>query len=391
MSRFYSIIFCCVLFLWTGCSQNREDDGIGEEALWVNLDLKVLQSDVMSAPGRSSREVTEPGAGDNEKMHTLRIILVRPEHGNEVEENRLITFVSPLGYGYGRERIKVQGNEKKLIYLLVNEKSSFQVQSNVASPVVTPDLKTWLSTLKKGDMFPVEEFKELTLCMETMQADGEDILKGWPVEPLPMSECYEIGVGAEDKEVDLFVIRAAVKFSFYVSNESLYPKNCGGVSIYDMASQEYYLPRILKEMEGGTFRYAEKTGSVSGITYYDYATPATAQSASYHYKWNTPIALQRGVKEMFVAQCYLLEEGNHAEMPKSEGDGQSGNITESTGKYEVSIWIDGAELRGVLPALPQLPRNTHVKVYVTIKDTVIDWEVDVRPYTEVTLDPDFGL
>ena len=47
--------------------------------------------------------------------------------------------------------------------------------------------------------------------------------------------------------------------------------------------------------------------------------------------------------------------------------------------------------RSYLPNLPHLPRNTHVVVNVTINEQDIDCVVDVRPYTEIELEPDFGL
>ena len=43
-----------------------------------------------------------------------------------------------------------------------------------------------------------------------------------------------------------------------------------------------------------------------------------------------------------------------------------------------------------LPNLPTLPRNTHVKVNMTLKDTYLTATVELVPYISVTLDPLFG-
>ena len=45
----------------------------------------------------------------------------------------------------------------------------------------------------------------------------------------------------------------------------------------------------------------------------------------------------------------------------------------------------------ILPHLASLFRNTHVKVSITFNDYELDWQVDVEPYWEVVLKPEFGL
>lgn len=59
--------------------------------------------------------------------------------------------------------------------------------------------------------------------------------------------------------------------------------------------------------------------------------------------------------------------------------------------YLLTLGVNGTELKSYLPNLPQLPRNTHVVVNITINEHAMDCIVDVRPYTGITLEPDFGL
>ena len=49
--------------------------------------------------------------------------------------------------------------------------------------------------------------------------------------------------------------------------------------------------------------------------------------------------------------------------------------------------------RSRLPALASLFRNTHVKVNVgfTDRNPELELQVDVEPYWEVNLEPDFGI
>ena len=49
-------------------------------------------------------------------------------------------------------------------------------------------------------------------------------------------------------------------------------------------------------------------------------------------------------------------------------------------------------LESFFPNLSALPRNTHVVVRITINDANdISWQVDLRPYGEVVLEPEFGI
>lgn len=82
----------------------------------VNLDLNVALSDIAIPRSRVSSDAAP--ANDDEKMQTLRIIVVRPD--GTVEANR---FVKPsVALVYDRqERFKVVGREKKRVYLFVNE------------------------------------------------------------------------------------------------------------------------------------------------------------------------------------------------------------------------------------------------------------------------------
>ncbi len=59
--------------------------------------------------------------------------------------------------------------------------------------------------------------------------------------------------------------------------------------------------------------------------------------------------------------------------------------------YLLTLGVNGTELKSYLPNLPQLPRNTHVVVNITINEHAMDCIVDVRPYTEITLEPEFRV
>ena len=60
--------------------------------------------------------------------------------------------------------------------------------------------------------------------------------------------------------------------------------------------------------------------------------------------------------------------------------------------YSMSISVNGADTGyEYLTNLDRLPRNTHVVVNIVFGVSDVTWTVDLRPYGEVKLDPDFGL
>lgn len=58
---------------------------------------------------------------------------------------------------------------------------------------------------------------------------------------------------------------------------------------------------------------------------------------------------------------------------------------------EVTGRNESYTVRRTLPNLPSLPRNTHVKINLTLTGGRLDCVVDVLPYTGVFLNPDFGI
>lgn len=151
-----------------------------------------------------------------------------------------------------------------------------------------------------------------------------------------------------------------MKFTFHINNESSEEVGLGGVTTSKMAREEWYVPRAL---------YDEK-GNVT-----DYEVPALEGDNGYYIFRNDfipyiPLAVGGKVD---LRPIYLLE-GQYKE------------------GYSMSIFIGGTERHAaVFGNLPELPRNTHVVVNVTIKkDARIVWEADVVPYEVVDLNPGFG-
>jgi hypothetical protein len=345
MGRLASSVILCIgllqVFCACGAAVDLDMSGDGD-AGFVNLDISVAMSDVS---GSLTKAADSDAADDNEKMQSLRIVIVRPDM--TVEANRRINLKAVLNHE--EETFKVAANEQKTIYLFVNEDTEFVSETdNIKRKVVDYDF----SGIIVGQPFPGAEIGNLTVRLDSRSAQVAG--------PLPMSGKHFVDVPGKDHSCRLFVTRAAVKFTFHINNESSEEVGLGGVTLSKMAREEWYVPRAL---------YDEK-GNVT-----DYEVPALEGDNGYYIFRNDfvpyiPLAVGGKVD---LSPIYLLE-GQYKE------------------GYSMSIFIGGTERHAaVFDNLPELPRNTHVVVNVTIKkDARIVWEADVVPYEVVDLNPGFG-
>ena len=106
------ILWLTALFIVAGCSRDAKEDS--EKEVLVNLNINVALSDVAQG---ESRSVTDDAKAENddEKMQTLRVIVVR-ENGI-VEDNRFIRLNQATEL-YKDVSFKVVSKEQKQIYLL---------------------------------------------------------------------------------------------------------------------------------------------------------------------------------------------------------------------------------------------------------------------------------
>lgn len=351
MKQLASSILCSLLLL-CACNSAVENYGTDNDGtLLVNLDISVALSDVPDALTRAGEEYAD-AANDNEKMQTLRIVIVRPN--GVVEANRRINLtVAALEYGI--ERFKVVGNETKSIYLFVNEAAEVKSSTtNAQRKLVDFDF----SKIYEGYVFPLNEVKNLKIRLENDEQIDE---------PLPMSERHEYKVTAEpEQSCELFVTRAAVKFTFNVTNNSGKKINLDQLQINKLAREEWYMPRV---------KYAEENAEGQReIT--EYEVPADVK----YYNYNMPSAEIAAGATKKIAPVYLLE-SKYEDEPDAEGH-----------HYSVDITVDGVNKKHYLPNLSALPRNTHVVVNIIIDiDEKVTCEVDVQPFACVDLNPSFGL
>ena len=335
-----------LLFASAGCSDTVGD--VVPESVMVNLQINVAASDIASPRTRAGYEEAQ---SDDERMRTLRIVVVRAD--GTIEHNRFLRLTSAVER-YGDETFRVYGRETKRIYLFANELTSRIGVDGVSHPLIDFDL----GSLAVGTEFPSERVEGLTL---SLQSASEQI-----VGALPMSECHTVEVPDSDCSCDLTITRAAVKFSFLITNRSGREVSLTGLSIDKMSRAEYLLPHNVERDENGDI--------------VDYDVPAAGVNNGYYtfrLGGGLPVKLARNVQKR-LAPIYLLE-GRYVD---TSGDKRN---------YSMKILVDGAECGDYFADLSTLPRNTHVVVRIGISDTDVEWKVDLLPYGEVKLDPSFGL
>ena len=345
-NRLLSILTACSLL--TGCVLEGSKEERGETFVRLKLDIEV--SNLPSSPKTKGYQDPET---DNEKMNTLRIIVVREATGI-VEHNTFLNFTSPDLLLKGME-YKVVGGEKKKIWLIANE----------GNPKMTYDF----SGIRPGSEFPENEVNEACISM----TENNDEVTG----QIPMTASHEVDMPLKDYSTELFIVRAATKFTYILTNNTGSPLYLSSLKISKGARKEYLFPRA-------TFGKWSYTDPVDGSTVTEdigkqitaYEVPLVNNNEYYVFQKSLSVTADAGAS-VKIDPVFLLE-GKYTD-------------TASDGKnYSTSLTVNGIEYTEYLPELPQLPRNTHAVVYVKFSELGISLTVEVMPYGEVILNPGFG-
>lgn len=125
------VVLLPLLFASAGCSDTVGD--VVPESVMVNLQINVAASDIASPQTRAGYEEAQ---SDDERMRTLRIVVVRAD--GTIEHNRFLRLTSAVER-YGDETFRVYGREKKRIYLFANELTSRVGVDGVSHPLIDFD------------------------------------------------------------------------------------------------------------------------------------------------------------------------------------------------------------------------------------------------------------
>ena len=327
---------------------------------------------------RASDRVNDAVDNSVEYMYTLRIVILH-ENGT-VEHNMYIDFGEiPQTECY--RIFKVTRNETKKIYLIANEENA------------STDLHEQLETLTTGNTTFASIVDNFVFIPDYKN-------------PIPMSSVYDVPVKAEnlvEREFDL--VRAATKFAFRFTKKRKSKVSIDAIHISDIAGATYLIPH---KREPLFMSFDDE--SLYWINWLKKVADESQQSPD-----DVELADKRG----WIQAYDIPSETSHQEVtvngplevPSMTGD-QPGKavfpvfyLPESKklkagsatyGEQEYTLKLDmsenGKELSftKTFPNLKALFRNTHVLVDITFteKDEV---KVQVVPYAEVILEPEFGL
>ena len=327
---------------------------------------------------RVSDRVNDAVDNPVEYMYTLRIVILH-ENGT-VEHNMYIDFGEiPQTECY--RIFKVTRNETKKIYLIANEENA------------STDLHEQLETLTTGNTTFASIVDNFVFIPDYKN-------------PIPMSSVYDVPVKAENLvEREFYLVRAATKFAFRFTNKRKSKVSIDAIHTSDIAGATYLIPH---KREPLFMSFDDE--SLYWINWLKKVADESQQSPD-----DVELADKRG----WIQAYDIPSETSHQEVtvngplevPSMTGD-QPGKavfpvfyLPESKklkagsatyGEQEYTLKLDmsenGKELSftKTFPNLKALFRNTHVLVDITFteKDEVI---VQVVPYAEVILEPEFGL
>ena len=383
-SIIHSIVVCLAAFalpFMVACSSREESlpEEISEAILYLNIEpVGLTRAGTATLP-------------DNEKMHSVRVIVLH-ENGT-VEHNK---FYSLDGAQVQRAiLLKVTPDEKKKIYLFANEESVSAVEG-VAD--VNSTLSAFFHTYVEG----MSGFEDAVNGLYF----APDYSAG---KPIPMSSMYEIDFPEKGNFDGVFyVVRVATKFTvnfknwrgeevtvenftiashadrnFLMAHVSSYPK------ILNLETNQPYPTWIdwLKAVSDASNEDSDAaTNRFGWLT--DYRLPEQSTAKVYTHE-----GLKIGKPTVDIDYPDNSKPGVASDVPVfylPESKNLKAGATEQ--EYILTIKIAGRAEPFVckLDKLKALFRNTHLVVNITMYNSN-EIVVDVIPYSEVNLEPEFGL
>lgn len=383
----HSIVVCLAAFalpFMVACSSQEESlpEEISEAILYLNIEpVGLTRAGTATLP-------------DNEKMHSVRVIVLH-ENGT-VEHNK---FYSLDGAQVQRAiLLKVTPNEKKKIYLFANEESVTAVEG-VAG--VNSTLSAFFHTYVEG----MSGFEDAVNGLYF----APDYSAG---KPIPMSSMYEIDFPEKGNfDGTFYVVRVATKFTVNFKNWRGEEVTVENFTIASHADKNFLMAHVnsypdtqnpetnpkyptwidwLKAVSDASNEDSDAaTNRFGWLT--DYELPEQSTATIYTHGKVTvgkptvdidyPDNSKPGVASV-VPVFYLPESKNL----------KAGEPTVGEQEYTLSINIVGRAETFVckLDKLKALFRNTHLVVNITMYNSN-EIVVDVIPYSEVILEPEFGL
>lgn len=312
---------------------------------------------------------------DGENMETLRIIIIDGK-GN-VEHNAYYKSLNNATTA-GQYEYEVSNHDTKTIIFVANEgyysldEDGMEIAGGVTS------LSQYLDGIAVNTMPDLQKFRDLTVGLKYNSPDEKGLSFK---KPLLITAIYTERIDATEEnniiEKEYLLHRAAVKYSFRIINKSETDYILDGISINRISDREFLLPNA-----------TYTTNDAGHLVIDKYNTPATSLEQAYTVSGinlSLPTKMTEGVTAI---PSFYVPEGKKGNEPQKVSIALNGT--------ELDVWRD---LKWIMPnedvaqarPMSDLPRNSHVVVYITINDNSFDLIAEVQPYAEVKVNVPLGL
>ena len=331
-------------------------------------------------------------------MKSVRVIVLHAADGT-VEHNRHYPLESPQEQKY--ILLKVKPNEKKKIFLFANEESVSAVEG-VTVKEVTGEKPTLTDFFRNytADM-PGFEAAVNDLYFAPDYSDGN---------PIPMSAVYDIDFPEKGNlDETFYVVRVATKFVVNFMSWRGKEVTVNDLTVANHADKNFLMAHVndseqnrqlfngktwidwLKEVSDASSENNDYAATEAAGWLKDYELPAQADNTKIY----THGAVTVGLPTVDIEKPENSKPGVAANTPVfylPESMNLKADATDGEQEYTLTLDINGRSEPFVckLPNLKALFRNTNVVVDITMYNST-EIEVDVIPYSEVPLDPVFGL
>lgn len=379
-----ALLMAAAVAVMTGCSSTYEepeqecDDSVAMATTWLRLN--VCLNNPLSEPTRAGQYGDydfELPVSRYENIRSLRVIVASMTDGGPVVEiSRRYDFDSD-GVSQWSATYEVKANDRKRVYLIANADDADVEMAD----------GTLLSDYVKGTRL-TSAFLDAAIVLKESGVVADN--GGDSARYIPMSEFFDVEVGpvagsSKDHpyEADLFITRAASKFSFIIDPESTLsaPFEVKRIIIDNIAGKTWLFPHDTEYLPS---KYTPSGEKYEGRLITTFTVPSDADARPLAMtpsglSWNpaSPGSASSWASPIYVAESALPAAGHYTISIEGKGVGCD-DATVTLGPV-------------TLDNLPSLPRNTHVVVKMKLSDADLSLNVDLVPYKSVTLDPDFGL
>ncbi len=380
----HSIVVCLAAFalpFMVACSSQ-------EESLPEEISEAILHLNVEPIGQTRAGTATLP---DNEKMHSVRVIVLHND--GTVEHNKF--YALDDAQEQRSILLKVTPNEKKKIYLFANEESVSTVEG-VAD--VNSTLSAFFHTYVEG----MSGFEDAVNGLYF----APDYSAG---KPIPMSSMYEIDFPEKGNfDGTFYVVRVATKFTVNFKNWRGEEVTVENFTIASHADKNFLMAHVNSYPDTQNHETNQKYPTwIDWLKAVSDASNVDSDAATEEFGWLTDYELPEQStatiythgKETVGKPTVDIDNPDNSEpgvanvvpvfyLPESKN--LKAGATEQ--EYILTIKIAGRAEPFVckLDKLKALFRNTHLVVNITMYNSN-EIVVDVIPYSEVILEPEFGL